>query len=110
MSRHVLTARSEHGWEVVVGWDGALATFYALVLSPDDTVVVERGDPHDRIFQPRLVLDAVAAYTPIPAGLEHTLLDDALADTAHRTPTHHTADPWQSLVDTTTRGQEGHTR
>lgn len=69
MSRHLLEPRDHTAREVVVGWDGPNGTFYALAISHDNRILVDRGDPHDRIYRPELVLDALRPYALIPDGL-----------------------------------------
>lgn len=81
MSRHVLQPREDIMREVVVGWDGATGTFYAVVVSHDNRILVDRGAPADRIYQPQLVLHALRPYAVIPDGLGDQLMHEALTDT-----------------------------
>ncbi|MCA1191353.1 MULTISPECIES: hypothetical protein [unclassified Saccharopolyspora] len=79
MSRHELPARSPE-YDVIVGWDAPMSTFFGLVLDAEGTPVVDRGDLTDRIAAPGVVLAAVRDYAVIPPGFEHELLAEARAD------------------------------
>lgn len=85
MSRHLLEPRDNGVREVVVGWDGPTGTFYAVAVSHDNRILLDRGDPTDRIYQPQLVLDALRPYALIPDGLADQLLREALAESTGRT-------------------------
>lgn len=86
MSRHLLQPHEQTTREVVVGWDGRMGTFYGLAIGHDNTVLVGRGDPADRIYRPELVLDALRPYAFVPDGLASQLLHEALAESTGRMP------------------------
>lgn len=81
MSRHQLNPRDHTTREAAVGWDSRTGTFYALVISHANTILVDRGTPEDRIYRPELVLDAIRPYAVIPDGLGELLMREALTDT-----------------------------
>lgn len=82
MSRHTLEPRDNNDYDIAVGWDGPLATFYAQVIA-DDFAVLDRGGPGDRILNPGEALNLARDYAVIPIGIENTLLLEAQAD-GHR--------------------------
>lgn len=81
MSRHLLQPRDHTTREAIVGWDGATGTFYALAIGHDNRILLDRGDPTDRIYQPELVLDAIRPYALIPDGFGKQLMYEAFSDT-----------------------------
>ncbi|GGN39789.1 hypothetical protein FHR83_006641 [Actinoplanes campanulatus] len=81
MTRHELT--SDGGFEVVVGWDRPLNTFFAQVFDvhkpEDDAEVLWIGVSLREIHDPQQVIDAVRPYAQIPADLEFRLYQEAHA-------------------------------
>lgn len=80
MSRHELTAP---GLEAVIGWDAPLNTFFAQVwdrTKDEDDPAAELlwvGCMPGEIRDPRQVMNAVAAWLPVPADLVNTLYAEA---------------------------------
>lgn len=81
MSRHELQARGS--FEVVVGWDPPLSTFFAqawdLTKDEDDPAaeLVWIGCTPGEIRDPQQVCDAVAEWADIPDGLVQELYAEA---------------------------------
>lgn len=82
MSRYSLDPRTGRDYNVTVGWDAPLETFFGQVIAPDGELLVDVGDPFDRVLNPGQVLDEVRPYAPIPVGLDTELIRDAVDDAA----------------------------
>lgn len=80
MNRHQLLALD--GFEVVVGFDRPMRTYFAQVYDAAGENVLDRGDALAPLGTPDQAIDAVRAYaTEIPPGLADDL--HALAHPAH---------------------------
>jgi hypothetical protein len=74
MSRHIL--RQDNEFEVVVGYDDPLDTYFAQVydmvesdLVDEEVLVVQSGLDVQEITDPQECIDSVAAFAPAPDGL-----------------------------------------
>lgn len=88
MSRHSLNPRDE-SFDVIVGWDPPLHTYFVQVLRPadpatdnDDEMIVWRGfgryaDPPDEILTLGIVDELIKPYAaPMPAAVRRQLVID----------------------------------
>lgn len=82
MSRHTIEPRlpHHHGYEIAVGWDAPMGTFFAEVIEPNLSIPVDLGHSSERILNPGVVLDAIRPYADIPPGLHDALMCEALVD------------------------------
>lgn len=81
MSRHVLAAAP--GFEVTIGWDARLGTYFAIVLSPSeedaDPWRLNVGTEPGEIKNPARVIELVRPYAQIPDDLLDQLAHEAAA-------------------------------
>ncbi|MCX5278024.1 hypothetical protein [Streptomyces virginiae] len=90
MSCHTLTPREDAppGRTVLIGWD-QLGTYYASVTDREGEAVRDvlfaGADRYD-ISEVATVIELVAAYAPIPAGLKKILIGDRASE-GYRCPT-----------------------
>ncbi|MCA1194161.1 MULTISPECIES: hypothetical protein [unclassified Saccharopolyspora] len=72
MNRYSIPART--GYEVVVGWDRPMASYFAQVYGADGEVLLDRGDALDRLNSPHHAINLVRGYViAIPNGFADDL-------------------------------------
>ena len=93
MSRYQLDAFSP-SHEVIVGWDPAMFSFFAMVLdntaseASDAHVVLQIGQHFNAVDEMTTVIKAVRPYAHIPDDLQDDLWTDSLTDSwADASPT-----------------------
>lgn len=85
MSFHNLTPRpgQNPALFIRVGWDRPLGTYFATVSEEHEHEEIEHvalGESLEAIADPMVVLQAVAPYAEIPAGLDVTLIVDMVTE------------------------------
>jgi hypothetical protein len=93
MSRHRLRPRAGYqGYEIAVGWDRALGSFYAQVFTHDPDATADQGATRlwlgaaESITDPATVVDAVRGYAEVPAHLIADLKADSAGEGSRTGP------------------------
>jgi hypothetical protein len=84
MSRHRLRPRAGYqGYEIAVGWDRALGSFYAQVFTANPDATADQGGTHlwlgaaEPVTDANTVVDAVRRYAEVPEHLTADLKADS---------------------------------
>jgi hypothetical protein len=91
MSRYGLTPHPYcQGYLCVIGWDRALATYFAQVIATsdhdDDIEVFWQGTDHAEYPRPDTLLTAIAQWAVVPPDIKAKLLQDRLESPAPLQP------------------------